>query len=97
MKSEYQRNQAAKTALTRTATPANATNKAKLTPMEKFTLMVQTTMAIAFATATTTAAKANEGWVSTSIHQRQKQGAFHAKIKEADTRSAVNFRCKKAA
>lgn len=95
MKPQYQTKQAAKTALTRTAAPANATNKAKLTHLDKFNLLVQTTMAIAFATATTTAAKADEGWVSTSIHQRQKQGAFHAKIKEADTRSAVNFRSKK--
>lgn len=87
MKHHYQRNQAAK------ATLARSVAATTLTPLEKFTALVQTSMAAILLTSVP--ATAADDWVSTSIHQRQKQGAFHAKIKEADTRSAVNFRCKK--
>jgi hypothetical protein len=89
MKHQYQRNQAAK------ATLAQSVTATTLTPLEKFTALVQTSMAAILLTSVP--ATGAEDWVSTSIHQRQKQGAYHAKIKEANTRSSVNFRCKKAA
>jgi hypothetical protein len=62
--------------------------------VEQFSVMAQVSIAIGLLAVAAT--QTNDSWTrSIAAHQRPKHTALFAKIKEADTRSAVNFRCKK--
>ena len=64
--------------------------------VEQFSVMAQVSIAIGLLAVAAT--QNNDSWTrSIAAHQRPRQTALFAKIKEADKRSAVNFRCKKGA